>query len=121
MKVRLDEVANVDDLLADENSKPSIEWGETFCTLEDNKARIYTNNDFKLEKARLHYYRYPVEVEFDGCVNPRNDNAYTADVECEFKNDIAELIIDEAVSILAGDMELFNNYQRTKQTAQDNN
>tara|TARA_Y100000389_G_scaffold201611_1_gene244775 strand:+ start:341 stop:1054 length:714 start_codon:yes stop_codon:yes gene_type:complete len=121
LRVHLEEVADVDELLADELSKPSIEWGETFCTMADNKINIYTDGTFNLKDAKLHYYRRPVDVEFDGCINPATDAAYTADVECEFKDDIAELIIDETVAILAGDIELFNNYQRSKQNATMNN
>jgi hypothetical protein len=121
LRVHLEEVADVNELLADELSKPSIEWGETFCTMADNRINIYTDGTFSLDNARLHYYRRPADIEINGCVNPSTDAPYTADVECEFKDDIVELIIDEAVSILAGDIELFNNYQRAKQNATMNN
>lgn len=122
LRVHLEEVADVNELLADELSKPSAEWGETFCTIADNKINVYTDGTFNLKTtAKLHYYRKPVNVEFNGCINPSNDTPYTADVECEFKDDIAELLVDETVAILAGDIELFNNYQRTKQNATMNN
>ena len=39
----------------------------------------------------------------------------------EFKDDIVELIIDEAVSILAGDIESGNQYSRGQQEAERNN
>ena len=121
LRVHLEEVADVDELLADELSKPTIQWGETFCTIANNRINIYTDGTFNLADSRLHYYRRPLDVEFEGCVNPSTDAIYAADVECEFKDDIVELIIDEAVSILAGDLELFNTQQRTKQNATLNN
>ena len=121
MRVHLEENSDVNDILADDLSKPSIEWGETFCTLADNKINIYTDGTFDLKDAKLHYYRRPVNVEFEGCVNPSTDAVYLVDVLCEFKDDIAELIVDEAVAILAGDIELFNSYQRNKQNATLNN
>ena len=121
MKVNLEEVADVDELLNDELSKPSIEWNETFCTLSNNFVKVYTNGDFDVEDFLLSYYRKPVEVQFEGCVNPITDVIYGSNQECEFKDDIAELIIDEAVSILAGDIELFNTSTRVKQNAISNN
>jgi hypothetical protein len=121
LRVHLEEVADVDELLADELSKPSVEWGETFCTIANNTINVYTDGTFNLGNGRLHYYRRPLDVEFLDCVNPSTDAIYTADVECEFKDDIVELIIDEAVAILAGDTELFNTHQRTKQSATLNN
>lgn len=121
MRVKLEEVADVDELLADELSKPSMEWGETFATMFSNRIQIYTNDEFEIERPQLHYYRRPLNVEFIGCVNPSDDSDITVDVICEFKDDIVELIIDEAVVILAGDLELFNNHQRSKESASSNN
>lgn len=121
MRVHLEEDADVDELLADELSKPSMMWGETFCVLKSNRIRVFTNGEFAINNAKLSYYRKPVDIEILDCVNPVDDTVYTADVECEFKDDIAELIIDETVAILAGDIELFNNYQRSKQQAAGNN
>ena len=45
----------------------------------------------------------------------------TLDVESEFKDDIVELIIDEAVSILAGDIESVNQSSRGTQNTERNN
>jgi hypothetical protein len=42
-------------------------------------------------------------------------------VECEFKDDIVEVIIDEAVSIIAGDIESGNQFSRGTETAERNN
>ena len=66
------------------------------------------------------YYRFPVNVQFAGCVDPYTLQASAADVECEFKDDIAEILVDEAVQILAGDMESITQYQIAQSTSQSN-
>jgi hypothetical protein len=111
--------ADVDNLLVDSLKKPSVEWGETFFTMQGNKIRIYTNNEFQINTPTLTYYRKPAFVTFANCVS-LTDGTATVDVPCEFKDDIVELIIDNTVAILAGDLELFNQYQRNKGNAQEN-
>ena len=120
MTVFLEEVANVDVLLSNDFTKPSLDWGETFCTIQGNRIRIYTNNEFDVENPELTYYRKPREVRFSGCVELSTGNTITTDVTCEFKDDIAELILESAVAILAGDMESMSQYQRGKTEAQTN-
>lgn len=121
MTVYFAEEADVSLLLKDANKKPSFEWSETFATLMNNDVNIYTNNDFEIDSASLIYYRQPIKIQIDGCVDPYTNLQSTANVECEFKDDIIELIIDETVSILAGDMESFNQFSRGTETAERNN
>jgi len=121
MVITLAEEANVDELLRDKLKQPSFPWGETFCTLKDNTLRIYTNNEFDIPEARLSYYRQPRRIEIAGCVDPYTSQASAADVECEFKDDIIELFIDEAAKILAGDIESFNQQQTANQQVEGNN
>lgn len=116
----LAEVADTSNLLIDPFKSPSAEWGETFITMIGNKSRIYHNNQFEVIDPKLTYYRKPRAVKFEGCIDPATGLA-TTNAESEFKDDIVELIIDETVAILAGDMELFNQYQRGKTNAQNNN
>lgn len=116
----LAEVADVSNFLVDPFRKPSAEWGETFCTMQGNRFRIYHGGEFTVASPKLTYYRFPQAVSFAGCVSPAT-GAPTTDVESELKDDIVEIIIDEAAAILAGDIELFNQYQRTKTNAQTNN
>jgi hypothetical protein len=119
MTVYLTEMADVDNLLSDANRKPSYEWGETFCTMSSNKIRIYTDNAFSISKLMLNYYRKPVQVSFTGCINMET-GAASPNVECEFKDDIVEIILDEAAVILAGDIEAMNQMSRLKNNAQTN-
>lgn len=114
------EEANVDILISDQFKGPSFEWGETFCTVFGDKVRVYTDNKFDVEDINLVYYRKPVDIQFVGCVNPSTGVAYTTNVECELKDDICEIVVDEAVAILAGDIESMNQYQRELQNSQRN-
>ena len=119
--VYLAEESDIDLLLSDTLSKPSFDWGETFCTLVGNRIRIYTNNEFQIINPRLNYYRKPVEVQFLDCINLNTGLPITADVQSEFKDDIVELMCDEAASILAGDIESMAQYQRNEKSAERNN
>lgn len=116
----LAEEENIALLLGDTLKRPSFEWGETFCTFVGNHLRVYTNNEFDVATAILMYYRFPVKVQFAGCVDPYTLQASPVDVECEFKDDIAEILVDEAVQILAGDMESITQYQIAQSTSQSN-
>lgn len=120
--IYLGEEANVDQLLRDENKKPNYEWGETFCTLKDGDVRVYTNNEFDVENAILSYYRQPVRIEIQNCVDPYTSQVSLADVECEFKDDIIEsILIPEAAKILAGDIESMNQIQIQSGSIEQNN
>jgi len=121
MVVYLAEEGNLRQLLIDKSKQPSFEWGETFATLKGGKVNIYTNGDFTIEDTDLIYYRQPQKIQILGCTDPYTNLTSTADILCEFKDDIVELIIDEAVSILAGDMESGNQFSRGTESAERNN
>jgi hypothetical protein len=121
MVVYLAEEANVNQLLRDEGKKPSFEWAETFATLKNNQVNIYTNGDFEVQSASLTYYKQPRKIQIQGCIDPYTGVESTVNVESEFKDDIIELIIDEAASILAGDIESINQFSRGSGTAERNN
>jgi len=116
----LAEEENIALLLSDALKRPSFEWGETFCTFVGNHLRVYTNNEFEVAVAILMYYRFPALVQIAGCSDPYSLQVSTTDVECEFKDDIAEILVDEAVQILAGDMESITQYQLAQTSTQSN-
>lgn len=120
LTVYLGEESNVEALLGDSYKSPNFEWSETFCTVVGNKIRIYTDGKFDVVSSRLLYYRAPRNVGFAECANIDTGGSYPADVECEFKDDITEIIIDEAVAILAGDIADLTNYQRNLGNSQRN-
>lgn len=114
------EESNISIILDNKDKRPSFEWGETVSTVINNKLRVYTNNEFDITKCYLIYYRKPVEVQIAGCINITTGFPYQADQECEFNDDVAELIVDEAAAILAGDMESMQQFQREQQNVQTN-
>jgi len=121
MTVYLAEEENLNQLLRDKQKQPSFEWAETFATLIGNTTHIYTNGEFEVESANLIYYRQPRRIQIQGCTNPYDNTVSAQNVESEFKDDIVELIIDEAVSIIAGDIESGNQFSRGTETAERNN
>lgn len=121
MVVFLAEQGNVDILLRDVNKKPNFDWAETFATMKGNKLQIYTNGEFNIEEVRFIYYRQPIKIQINGCVNPYTQVQSTTEVECEFKDDLVELLIDEAAKIIAGDIESIVQMQRNNQSVEGNN
>ena len=121
MTVYLAEEGNLNQLLRDKAKQPNFEWAETFATLINNQVHVYTNNDFEVSSTDLVYYRQPRQIQIQGCVDPYTNIESTTNVLSEFKDDIIEVMIDEAVSILAGDIESSVQYPRGTQTAERNN
>lgn len=89
---------------------PSFEFEETFHTFVGNKLRIYHNKEFDLEKVELIYYRLPKFYDFKNL-----------DTVIEFKDDICEMIVDEACKILASDIESPNQKAVTQERVETNN
>lgn len=119
IKSTLREEANVDEYLQDWSLQPSFEFEETFHTLINNTVRVYANKEFDVEEINLIYYRYPREIDFGTC--QQLDGTSGQEIDPEFKDDIVELIIDDAVSIIAGDIESPNALQIAKQRSENNN
>jgi len=121
MSVYLSEEANVNLNLRDPLKNPSYDWAETFCTLLGNKIRIYRNKDFDIVNPVLTYYKRPTYIQIAGVLDPYSGNIATADIESDFKDDIIELILDEAAAIIAGDIDNYNQMQRETQAAERSN
>jgi hypothetical protein len=119
--IYLAEEANVDILLRDPLRKPNFDWRTTFLTLADNTVKIWTNNEFEISEAVLHYYKQPRRIEMLGVANPYTGNPSTAEVISEFKDDIVEVLIEEAVKILAGDHENVSSVQIADKAVESNN
>lgn len=104
------EEANVDEFLQDFNSRPSFDFEETFHTEESGYFNIYHNNDFEISKIMLIFYRKPKFIDL-----------HNKDYILEFKDDTCELIIDEAVKLIAGDIENSSQYQIAEKRIENNN
>ena len=120
MTVYLAEEANIDLYMRDPLKRPDFDWGETYCTLKQDTIKIFRRN-FNVINPVLVYYRKPVNIQIIGCVDPYTESTSIADVDPEFKDDIVEIIIDEAVSIIAGDIDAVNHALRGTQSAEKNN
>ena len=106
IKSNLREEANVDSL----RTIPSFEFEETFHTLIGNKIHLYHNKDFKVDRLQLVYYRKPKVYDFK-----------KLDDVTEFKDDVADIITDEACKIIASDIESLNQKALAQQRAEENN
>jgi hypothetical protein len=120
-KVYQVEEANVNIILSDANTQPNFEWAETICTLINNKVRVYTSDEFSIVNPRLIYYRFPRSISIKNCSDPSTGLISTKEVETELKDDVVELIIDDTVAILAGDIENILQSQRSSTQAERNN
>ena len=121
MTVYLAEEGNLNLLLRDKAKQPNFEWGETFAMLKGNKLQIYTNGLFSIVNPTFTYYRQPVKIQIAGCSDPYTQIQSLTDIECEFKDDLTELLIDEAAKIIAGDIESMNQVQRNSSSVEGNN
>jgi hypothetical protein len=119
--VYLAEEENVDILLRDPLRKPNFDWRTTFLTLANNTVKIWTNNEFDVSESTLHYYKQPRRIEMLGVANPYTGVPSTVEVTSEFKDDIVELVIEEAVKILAGDHENIASNQIAEKAVEQNN
>lgn len=120
MTVYLAEEANVPLIMRDPLKNPDFAWGETFCTMLDNRIRIYRKN-FDIVDPVLTYYRKPIYIQVANCVDPYTGNISLVDVDCEFKDDLVEVMLDDTAALIAGDIENMYQQQRGLQQAERNN
>lgn len=103
-------------LLNDSFWKPSLEWGETICTLVGKKLRVYVDN-FSIQKIEGLYYRYPVKVDMsDGFTHL--DGSPTQNIDPEFEGSSLMEILNMTTQLLAGDTTDQWNYQTMAQRNQ---
>lgn len=106
------ENGNVNDYLQDYTFSPSFDFEQAFHIMYSNKFRVYHNDDFKIEEVKLSYYKNP---KYISC------KLQDFEIDWEWKDDFAELIIDEAIKLLAGNIESQNAFQLASKRTEDNN
>lgn len=119
IRTDLVEEANTEELLRDWSYRPSFSWGETFHTIVGGRIKIYTNKEFNITSATLTYYRFPTEIAIQGCED-LDGVAAPNNINPEFKDDVVEMLIDKTASLIAGDIESWNQHTRTKQNYLEN-
>jgi hypothetical protein len=115
------EEANIDVLLRDTLKKPNFDWRTSLITLADNVVKIWTNDEFDIPEATLTYYKQPTRIQMIGVSDPYTGDLSTVEVISEFKDDIVEVMIDEAVKIISGDMEYMTSIQIANTSVEANN
>jgi ATP-dependent Clp protease adapter protein ClpS len=86
-----------------------------------NKVKVYTNDEFTVKSIKATYYKIPARIQILGCADPYTLQTSTEEVLCEFPDDVVEVLVDVAASILAGDIESFNQYTRESTASEQNN
>jgi hypothetical protein len=89
--------------------------------MQTNTIRIYKNNNFNIVNPVLTYYRKPVYIEVLGCTDPYTGVTSPVNIDCEFKDDVVELMLDDTASLIAGDIENQYQQQRGQAAAERNN
>lgn len=96
---------NLNELIEDENNKPSFLHRESVYQLVSNKVLVYTD-DFQVDELALSYYRYPQQLQLEDPENPESRIDDTKNPEFE------DRVVDRIVSIAAGDYDLNGNNPR---------
>lgn len=117
-KSDLIEDGNVDEYLTSWDKAPSFEFEQTFHSLNGNKIKQYHNGDFEVKELELTYYKTPQYIEFPGAYLPYS-SLLGSDMRWEFNESICDVIIEEAVGIIAGNTDNVNRYNVSKQTIQE--
>lgn len=121
LSIFLSEDNNTDLDLVNDGKKPDFEWATTFSTIQGSTLRIYTNDQFKVSDVVLSYYKYPTNIQIAGTPDIYNPPAVSVvNVESEAPEDVQEILVDECVSILAGDIQQYNEMQREQQSVTNN-
>lgn len=81
---------NTEELLSDENNKPSFEYRETFYLTSSNNLIVYKDN-FDIDSVVLAYYRYPKKVDIEGYF--KENGSASVSIDPEFSDRAIEKIL----------------------------
>jgi hypothetical protein len=90
---------NLQELLHDENNKPSFKWREAIFNINSNNISIYNDKDFKVDYILLSYYRYPNQISLIDSDNPESKFRETK-IEWDDKS------LDRIISLSAGETDM---------------
>jgi len=93
---------NVRKLLADESTKPSFDFQESFYTLEHGKIKVY-KDEFDVVELSFNYYKEPKNIEIAGGV--KIDNTPMTNIDPELADIFVDQIITEAATEYMRDWE----------------
>lgn len=82
---------NVRKLMADDATKPSFDFEESFYTLEHDKIKVY-KDDFEVVELNFNYYKEPKNIEIEGGV--KVDGSPMININPE----LADIFVDQIIS-----------------------
>lgn len=91
---------------------PSFDYQETLATISNNKLILYANDpegDFKINKVRVSYLRYPAIVDYEGIKNL--DGTMSTTVDCDMSEVLEDEILEHAIMELGLNTGNVNAYQ----------
>jgi len=97
---------NLNQILEDENNKPSFKWRESCFTINNDKISVYTDRKFKVNYILLNYYRYPNQISLVNPFDPESE--FTPEIQIEWD----EKSLDRILSICAGEFDINENNPR---------
>ncbi len=86
-------------LLANDHTKPSFEYQETFNIIASDEISIFTDGTFSPSDLYLSYVSYPDYIDKAGYI--KLDGTSSTDVNCELKNYLEDELVDLTVQNLA--------------------
>lgn len=97
--------------------KPSFEWRETNIRFFNNGIKVFTNNEFTIDSLSINYIRKPLYMHYaegflaGGYKLPGHTTPLTGSQNCELPEHTHREIVDLAVALTTGDLELPAAYQ----------
>jgi hypothetical protein len=106
--IRLEEVQseNLEEVLDDDNNKPSFFWRETLYTINSDNLSVYTDDTFTVKNILLNYYRYPNKISL---INP-NDPESIFDESIGIEWD--DKVLNRILSMCAANSDINSNNPR---------
>lgn len=103
--------ANLEELLVDNDNKPSFKFRETFYDIANNSVNIYVDG-FDISKVYLSYYRYPIKIDIEGYI--KLDGTPSTNIDPEFDDRIVDRILTAAAKEFDINDENLQKYQFDK-------
>lgn len=107
-EIELFEIKDLDRsvILNDENNSPSFKYREAPFNFASNTIRVFTNNEFNVEKIYLSYYRYPRKITLLNPNNPESPLDDTYDVELD------EKVVNRVIDLALKEFDINNGNER---------
>ena len=102
---------DIEELLNDDANIPSFEYRETFYLVDSNRVTAYQDN-FKITRGLLSYYRYPKKVDIEGYIHL--DKTHSKNVDPELDDKVVHKILTAMAKQFASSNGDSNAYQLHK-------